>query len=218
MKTIIKLLAILALTLSALAGTAPAALAARARPAYATGAETIQFSLKHDYATAFFESRSACINSFVAIAADNGREKETDSPNTMISRAAWLIQQYDLCNSVDPFFALGSDLLPEGAFQIDKKLNTATLNTTIEVFDFESGNSFPVDFSVNWTATGASIEQNDHFQIIEPDFVLIQRVMGTFRIANASGSVSLGSTNLTPHPAVRSTVGSSNQGSVTVIH
>jgi hypothetical protein len=108
--------------------------------------------------------------------------------------------------------------LAAGEFQIDKMLTTATLNATIEVFDEVSGTSFPVDISVSWAGFGASTTQKDHFQIHGPDFKVNSRFMGTFRDATASGTVSDGTTNFTPEPAVFADMGSVKQGEVDIIH
>jgi hypothetical protein len=204
-----RLLLILALALSALVAT----------PASAAGAETLHFSFKGQTADAFFSSvdPSGCVFTEVGVFAVDGRVKETGHP-AVSSEAFIFISQFDACTDTLLLAADGSATLAPGEFQIDQQLTTASLNTTIEVFDFVSGTSFPVDVSVSWTGVGATFRIKDHFQIKTPGFKVNSRFDGTFREATASGTVSDGTTNFTPEPAVFAELGSVKQGEVVIIH
>jgi len=204
-----RLFLILALALTALAATSVSG---------AAGASTLHFSFKGQFAEAVFDSLdpSGCVETFVFVEGVNGTVKETGHP-TVSSMAVITIDQFDFCTGTETLFAEGQATLAAGEFQI-KMLTTATLNATIEVFDFVSGASFPVDVSVSWTGVGATTTQKDHFQIKGPDFKVNSRFMGTFRDATASGTVSDGTTNFTPESAVFADMGSVKQGEVDIIH
>jgi len=204
-----RLFLILALALTALAATSVSG---------AAGASTLHFSFKGQFAEAVFDSLdpSGCVETFVFVEGVNGTVKETGHP-TVSSMAVITIDQFDFCTGTETLFAEGQATLAAGEFQI-KMLTTATLNATIEVFDFVSGASFPVDVSVSWTGVGATTTQKDHFQIKGPDFKVNSRFMGTFRNATASGTVSDGTTNFTPESAVFADMGSVKQGEVDIIH
>lgn len=205
-----RLFLILALALTALTATSVSG---------AAGASTLHFSFKGQFAEAGFDSLdpSGCVDTFVYVEGVNGTVKETGQP-TASSLAVVVIDQFDFCTSTETLFAVGEATLAAGEFQIDKMLTTATLNTTIEVFDEVSGTSFPVDIGVSWTGVGATTTQKDHFQIHGPDFKVNSRFMGTFRDATASGTVSDGTTNFTPESAVFADMGSVKQGEVDIIH
>jgi hypothetical protein len=205
-----RLFLIFALALTALAATSVSG---------AAGASTLHFSFKGQFAEADFDSvdPSGCVETFVFVEGVNGTVKETGHPAAS-STAVIVIDQFDFCTSTETLFAVGETTLAAGEFQIDKMLTTATLNATIEVFDEVSGTSFPVDISVSWAGFGASTTQKDHFQIHGPDFKVNSRFMGTFRDATASGTVSDGTTNFTPEPAVFADMGSVKQGEVDIIH
>jgi len=185
----------------------------------AAGASTLHFSFKGQFAEAAFDSldASGCVETFVFVEGVNGTVKETGHP-TVSSMAVITIDQFDFCTGIETLFAQGEATLAAGEFQIDKMLATATLNATIEVSDFVSGTSFPVDVSVGWTGVGATTTQKDHFQIKGPGFKVNSRFMGTFRDATASGTVSDGTTNFTPEPAFFADMGSVKQGEVDIIH
>lgn len=205
-----RLFLILALALTALTATSVSG---------AAGASTLHFTFKGQFAEVGFDSLdpSGCVDTFVYVEGVNGTVKETGQP-TASSLAVVVIDQFDFCTSTELLFAQGEATLAAGEFQIDKMLTTATLDTTIEVFDEVSGTSFPVDISVSWTGVGATTTQKDHFQIHGPDFKVNSRFMGTFRDATASGTVSDGTTNFTPESAVFADMGSVKQGEVDIIH
>ena len=90
---------------------------------------------------------------------------------------------------------------PSAAFQVDQQLNTATLNTTLEVFDYVSTRSYPVDISVRWTATGDAVRLKGSTQTRSAGFLVSERFDGSERQATASGTIILnGSSNLTLEP------------------
>jgi hypothetical protein len=112
----------------------------------------------------------------------------------------------------------GFAVLAPGQFQIDNKLTTASLTATIEVFDFVSGTSFPVNVSVSWTGVGEtfSVKQRSHQTF--PGFKINKRFDGTGRHGVASGTVSDGTTNFTPQPALVAELGSIRRGELDIIH
>lgn len=184
------------------------------------GAVTFHFSFKGQDAFAFFESfdSSGCIGTFVGVSAVDGSVKTGPGQPAVESSAFMFIDQFDFCTGISLISAFGSNPLVADEFQIDKNLNSATLNTAIVVCCDSSGTSFLVPVGVNWTGTGDPFRQKNHFQIKTPGFKLNFRFDGTFRNAEASGSVSVGGTNLTPDPAVFAQMGSVKQGEVAIVH
>jgi hypothetical protein len=58
------------------------------------------------------------------------------------------ISQFNICTFTDIVDAFASPVLPTGAFQIDKKLNTATLNTSADAFDIVSNSTVSVQLNL----------------------------------------------------------------------
>ena len=226
MKTMFKLLAVLFLERSkmmkkfVIVAVLALALVALPLPAHAAGADTFHFRFTGQFAEAFLESfdPSGCIGTFVGVFAVDGRVKTGPGQPAAESVAQMFIDQFDFCNETSLISAFGFTTLSADEFQIDKKITSATLNTTIEVFDFVSGTSFPVEISVSWTGIGDTFSVKDRLHIKTPDFKVNSRFDGTFRNAEASGTVSDGTTNFTPDPTVSADMGSVKQGEVAIVH
>jgi hypothetical protein len=88
------------------------------------------------------------------------------------------------------------------ALQVDKKLNSATLNTTIEVCDFVSGTCFPVAINLTWSGTGSLRNEKGKFQSDNGSCKFRSDFNGSFRDAVATGSVTALGINFTPEPSV----------------
>ena len=164
---------ILALALSALVVLTPASSA---------GAETLHRTFKGKFADAEFLSTdpSGCVVTEVILTAVDGR---ITGPGGVVvgSEAFVAIDQEDVCTDTTLVFEEGvADLAPR-EFRVSGRLKKATLGTTIEL---EQGGF--VEVSMTWTGTGD----------------LVQEINGFSREATASGTVSVGTTNFTPEPAV----------------
>jgi hypothetical protein len=187
-------------------------------PARAAPAETLHFSFTGLSAEAFFSSTEGCVVTDVGVFAMEGRVKTGPGRPAVESAAATFVSQFDVCTGTQLLAADGFAVLAPGEFQIDEQLTAATLTATIEVFDFVSGASFPVDVSVSWTGFGDTFSVKDRFHLKAPGFKVNSRFDGTFREATAAGTVTDGTTNFTPEPAVFAQLGSVKQGEVVIIH
>jgi hypothetical protein len=76
--------------------------------------------------------------------------------------------------------------------------------------------TFDVEVAMTWTGTGELERLRDRSHFYAPGLIAHNRFDGTFREAVASGSVSLGGTNLTPQAPEFAEIGSVKQGSVTI--
>jgi hypothetical protein len=126
------------------------------------------------------------------------------------------ISQYDSCSGTQLMAAFGSSPLTGDSLQVDKKLSSATLNATVQVFDYISGNTFNEDIALNWTAAGDPVSEKDHFQFRAAGYIANYRFSGTFRPAQASGNMSDGVTNFSPSPSYYAEIDSVKSGSVTI--
>ena len=92
-----------------------------------------------------------------------------------------------LMRASESFFGLA-----EPDLQISGNLKSATLNTTLTVFDSVSGTSFDVTINLTWTATGSRIIDNLNFRDITPGPACneIENARLASRSADASGTIS----------------------------
>jgi hypothetical protein len=168
------------------------------------------------FAGFFSPDPSGCVFTDVFVFANDRRLHDPPGPPTTFSEAFVNIFQFDNCTGTELISAFGSAQLADPAFQITPQLTSATLNTTIEVFDFVSGSTFNVDVALTWTGTGGLIRQSQRSHFRAPGFIQHSRFTGSFRDAQASGSVSLGGTNLTPEPSFFAQLASIKEGSVVI--
>jgi|SRR5687767_28550 len=102
-----------------------------------------------------------------------------------------------LMRASETFFALA-----EPDLQISRNLASATLNTTLTVFDSVSRTSFNVSINLTWAATGPRIVENFNFRDITPGPSCneIENSLTAMRDAEASGTISFRGTvyNLGP--------------------
>lgn len=165
-------------------------------------AETTRFKLRGQEAVAAFSSTDAtgCIRTNVFVAALDAEVKTAPGRADADSRTMAVVSRYDTCTHTQLLDAQGEVLLPADAFVITP-LESATLNATIPVVDLVSGTSLPLAVSLTWTAEGGSSRVRDHFQVKAPTFTVNARFNAISQDAAAVGTISEGSTNLTPSPA-----------------
>lgn len=189
----------------------------------AEAADTFRFKGKS--ANAFFSSAdpSGCIFTDVGVFASDDASISHDPPgppNSFSGSGAFgFISQFDNCNSIQIVFAdcFNSAPLADSDFQvIGRNLDSATLNTTLECFDFLGGGSFNASVALSWTGVGNPVRQSGSFHFRQPGFIVNSRFSGTSRRAEASGSVSDGITNFTPNPALDASIQNVKNGDVVI--
>ena len=189
------------------------AFTASAPRAHAASGTTFVFRFHGMAAQADFDNVSpdGCIDTFVFVdGSQNTVNKQT------FSSADVFIGKFDLCTNTQLLAAFGSTSSP--TFQIDKKLLSASLNTTISVFDKVSGKTFNVSVSVAWTSTSAIVHEISTFHFHTKAFTENGHFNADFRDANASGTVSAGTTNFTPSPSVFAQTMSAKEVDVFISH
>src|SRR5215469_316735 len=132
------------------------------------------------------------------------------------SLADVFVGQFNSCTQTQLLAAFGSTSSP--TFQIAKDLTSASLNATISVFDSVSGNTFNVSVSMTWTSTSAIAHENQTFHFHSKASTENFHANADFRIANASGTVSDGTTNFTPSPSSFAQTMSAKEVDVTITH
>jgi hypothetical protein len=127
------------------------------------------------------------------------------------------ISQYD-CTLTPIFITFGCQpqTLTTTNFQISNKLDSATLNVTLECFDFVSSTSVNVSANLTWSATSAPTSEHATNHVRSPGCIVNQQFDGTFRAAQASGILSDATTNFTPNPADFADIAFLKEGTISV--
>jgi hypothetical protein len=205
MKTTIKLLTVLALVLATFM-----------QHSTASAAEIFKFRGKG--VEAFFSSAdpSGCIVTEVYAFANEGVFQSPPSGGSPTTGISINISQYDYCTGTQLFAPGPTSPFTVPDLQVDRKLNSATLNATVEIYNFVSGTW--VDFFVNltWAGIGPLSREGSHSNFHSPGCIINSRFKGTSRFAEASGSVSDGTTNFTPAPSVDARIFSARSGDLFV--
>lgn len=170
-------------------------------------------------AEAFFSSTdpSGCISTFVFLVANDENRQSPPDPGSASSHGGITISQRDNCTDTVLLGATGLAELADPDFQVLGPLTSATLDTTIEVFDFVSSSSFNVDVAMTWTGTGDVNRENSNGHLELPGLIVNSHFSGAHRLADASGVVTNG-VNFTPNPSFRAEISSVISGSVFIEH
>lgn len=176
----------------------------------AAAREVWRSNFRGETAVAYFYDYDGCIETYMEVYATENRVGTTGQPDASSSVGGY-VNQYDYCNGTGTGGWFYADLEPD-AFQIDRQLNTASLNTTVEACYDEC---FPVELNLTWTATGDPYREKGVSHSSAPDYRSVYRYDATTRYAEASGSVTtpLATTSLQTNNAYLQSV---KAGSITI--
>lgn len=192
------------------------ALLALVLPTPALAANVSKFS--GDSADAYFSTldETGCIYTDVSIFANSSKNQNPPgAPDAQASVSLW-IAQYDACTATQLLGASGFAPLDGQSFQIDRQLNGATLNRTVTVSDYVTGATFAVAVAMTWSDAGpvAKGSWSSHYQTGKCK--THYRSVGTWRAAQASGTVIAGAINYAPTPAQGASLSTTKSGNLEI--
>jgi hypothetical protein len=182
----------------------------------AQAATSQHYSVRGTLAEAGFDSQSGCIDTSAYVFGGIGRVKQTGKPASN-SEIDVYVSRYDVCNEQSVSFAWGS-IQPSGdELRIDKRLDSATLDATVPVTDYD-GNTVPLQVDVTWQGVGDAVKERGRSQYSTAGFKEMSSFSGVFRDANASGTISDGQTDYSPEPAQWAELGKNSYTDITITH
>jgi hypothetical protein len=207
MKTTLKLLAIFTLLVVAFGQPAGAS----------AGGGTNNGHFRDLGSNAYFYSTdpSGCVVTEVSIFASQHYFQSPPGPGSEGPFASMSIFQQNVCTGILLLSASGATMT-DLDFQVDQKLNSATLNATVHVYEGVSPSEFDIFLDLTWTGFGPTSRETVHFHSNSPGCKMKFRSNGLFRSAEASGSVSDGITNFTPEAAVSANLFRTSSGNLTI--
>lgn len=205
MKTVFRFLAILSLALAALG-----------QPTSASAVSMFKF--KGLSANTSFDSvdASGCILSRLDVFTTEAMIQSPPGRRAPQSSTAIFLSQYDLCTDMLLLAAEGVKDLAEPDLQISSRLDSATLNTTITMFDTLTGDTFDLSVDLSWLGVGPTSRQHSSFRFGDKVCRFTSRFKGTFRGAVATGTVTDGVTNFTPQNSFAGELISSNSRDMSI--
>jgi hypothetical protein len=155
---------------------------------------------------------SGCVVTDTFVSANSGVEHSHPSTPEAgpVGDAAVSVYEYDVCNGYASVVDAAGlvTALPTGALTVSNQLDSAHLVTDVPLDDLVSGSTFTVHVDVTWTSTSTitrdHVNTNDRYAL---DCHVLNRWKGSGRTADAAGSVSDGTTELTPTPTHDAEIG-----------
>ncbi len=173
-------------------------------------------------ATAFFYSVDAtgCTATQASLLLTNGRQVVSPGQKTNLASLFLVLQQSNICGGYSVLIASNPVAAIPASDVTFISSNSATVKTTLQMFDSISNTSFSVSVNLAFTATGRGSRQNIVFHSGGPPSLLSPMVVihgSDFeQPAVAIGTISNGTTNFTPAPSEAATIGSQAEGFIEV--
>ena len=201
MKTVIKLVAVLAMLLVSFG-----------QPMAALAAEPIQYSGMG--ANAYFSHIDGCINTDTFVQGLDFQYKKP--PSEPESYVYLTVSQYNSCTGESIMYVEGFTWVSESDFQVSEKQNTATLTATVAGYDEVTQSNVELYVDLTWTAEGpvTRMKTNNHYKF--PGCHINEKFTQLTRTGVAYGSVSDGEMNFTPQPSWSASIWEFKSGSVDV--
>lgn len=152
---------------------------------------------------------SGCIQTDAFVTANRPTDQHLPGPGTTMGIAAVTIYRYDACTETTLLDAAGqTDALPAGDFEISSQLDRAALHTTLALTNFDTGDVFDVTVDVDFVGTTDITRDHDNTnEFLGGGCHVLNRWKGSGRVADASGTVSDGTTNFIATPTDSAEIG-----------
>ena len=165
-------------------------------------AEVFHYHENGMVADAIFDSfdESGCVETTVLSSSEYApKVQSAPGPGTQWTGTILAISKFDYCDQTLLMDAIGADdYPPDFNFQVDPTLGSASLTVPITVYDSVSAQYLNMKVQLTWTSSGPMTLESDISNWTSPGITISNRLNGTYRWAQAVGSVSEGSTNFTP--------------------
>jgi hypothetical protein len=199
--------------LLAVFGTAGIVGVSSAKPTHANYTSITHFS--GGYANAYFSSDDGCISNSVYVdAGEHAGATQTSMGGPSVN--LW-VSSWNHCTWTTSFSGSAYQVrLSSDALQLSRQVTSASLNTTIPVMNYFTWQQVPLTIKLTWTNTSAPVKSSQTFRYQSEDFMSSGRYSGTYAPAQASGTVSDGTTNYTPAPTTSAQIAYVRSGQVTI--
>jgi hypothetical protein len=141
---------------------------------------------------------NSCISNAVGVSATENRIQEGAGKPEIVSEAQIHIWIYNGCTNEPLINVLDSATLSPEAFDTLGNLKSATLNTTVDVYDTVSETTLPVLINLTWTGTGPISKEGGKESGDYGKCKINFSWKGISRGAVATGSVTVMGVNRTP--------------------
>jgi hypothetical protein len=175
-------------------------------PINASAADVSKFK-GHSVSAFFFNiDPSGCINTGGSVFVSENITHNPPGPGSSSADVLIDLFQFDFCTDT-PLLSASSIAPAENLdFQVAGNLTSATVHATVPMYDNVSDSTFEVTVDLTWTSTSSLGHQSSHVKTNFQGCHVNLKNNSAFRFAEASGTVSDGTTNFTPAPSSEATI------------
>jgi hypothetical protein len=159
-----------------------------------------------------------CVSTWVDVFLFEDRFQSSEAPRENSPWAAVLVTRYDQCQSLFLAEVSGFVNLSADDYSFGGALRSAHLGVALEGWDYIANVAVPITVDLDWEGNGEAVQTSSSGRWSSPHYRTTSRSRGVRRDAIATGSVLLGTANVTPGPSTEAGVGSVQGGSVTSYH
>lgn len=181
----------------------------------AAGAETDVYKFQDKIAYASFQTNDGCIYTSAEVTLFEFRAKLPPGPPEETGPAMTVyLYRYDYCQNLTLNEINKLVELAPGSFSLNSGLHSARLSTTIEAYDWGTGNTVPVTVDVTWEGVGEGLSDSTHGTWSTPTQRVVWRFGGSIRDAVATGTVLMDTMNVSPGPSAFAYMGLAKSGEI----
>lgn len=162
----------------------------------AASAENYHYQFRGNSAYASFSSTDStgCISTWVSVSLYENRFQQPPGPPQQSAALDISIYRYDSCQHLYVFEGWGSAALPAEALDTSGSLQSASVTTSIDVYDWYSGTPTSVAIDLDWTGVGETFHGSSRYQNNYGHSMYMSRSTGSSREAEVTGTILLGGT------------------------
>jgi hypothetical protein len=188
--------------------------------ATAFSAEKVQFHGIGVVGMAYSESSDGCFRTLLLFSAERSNDSDSTGKHTFAEIYYWRQSQ---CPATDPttylFNAHNRLQIPDRDFTVKGNLTSATLNTTVPVYDEINGRMLNLVVSMTWTANGEQERFHGGEHETYGNIIVNTHSGSVFQPVTVSGSIFLDGTDLVAgFPLSATPIMKSANVTITVIH
>lgn len=162
------------------------------------GAEAIHYRSSGDsaYASFYDVDATGCIWRYTDVSVTAGRFRTEPGPSLPQTYLDLSVFEYDYCQFIQISSVFASATIPDDAFRLQGALQSASVQATVDAYDWVTGTFEPVTVDLVWAGDGDIYRGHSTNHTQYPGGRYFTRSSGSTRLATPSGSVTVRSTNL----------------------
>ncbi|MDZ8189314.1 MAG: hypothetical protein RMX96_31315 [Nostoc sp. ChiSLP02] len=178
-----------------------------------TLAAAYKYQVKGENAYASFYQSDECSYTDVYISAFNNLEKSAPGSPTSLKGLYLSYSTYNYCNGT---YSYGDGFSDSATVTISNSLQSASVTGSVVLYDYYSGTSQTANVNLSWTGTGNNYRSNSVSHYRGPGYLSNYRSKSTSRDATATGSITIGGTNVIAGLSSYAYLSTSNSGSLNI--